>query len=391
MKVYMLFFRIFLVVLVLALLNIYAGINIAQLWPMATRHVPTFLVVILMLFILQLAGPFGDRLLFPKINNAKFRVLILSINWASYLTFGVLSCLVVYCMVAEIAELAHHLMFPQAGFGAFHRHLLSVLVLLTAGTTGVGVLQAVAGPRVRRVDVPLTGLPASFDGFKMAQISDLHVGPTIGRKFVERIVRLTNGLQPDLIALTGDFADGTVADTAAAMQSLRHLTAPEGKFFITGNHEYYWDAAAWIAEHQRLGARTLLNAHAVIRRGDDKIILAGVTDYSTLNLSPEHASDPARALDGAPEGCLKILLAHQPASYLKAQEAGFALQLSGHTHGGQYFPFNLLIPFFQRYYKGLNRYKDMWIYVNRGTGYWGPPLRTFVGGEIALITLRSAD
>jgi predicted MPP superfamily phosphohydrolase len=141
-------------------------------------------------------------------------------------------------------------------------------------------------------------------------------------------------------------------------------------------------------EFRRLGARVLVNEHELIVRGGEAIVLAGVSDYSSRGLPAPLGSDPERALAGAPAGLTRILLAHQPASYLAAQAAGFDLQLSGHTHAGQYFPFNLLIRFFQRYYKGLNRYAGMWIYVNRGTGFWGPPLRAGVPAEITLITLR---
>jgi len=158
-------------------------------------------------------------------------------------------------------------------------------------------------------------------------------------------------------------------------------------YFVTGNHEYYWNAPAWSAEMRRLGARVLDNEHVVLQRGAGHLVLAGVPDYSTRHLPEGQRSDPARALRGAPADAVKILLAHQPASYADAQAAGFDLQLSGHTHGGQYFPFSQLIRFFQRYYKGLNRHGGLWVYVNRGTGYWGPPLRAGVPAEITLLTL----
>ena len=170
---------------------------------------------------------------------------------------------------------------------------------------------------------------------------------------------------------------------------LGDLRARDGVFFVTGNHEYFWDAAAWTAKFRALGAQVLNNEHALIRRGGAAIVVAGVTDYSTRHMGAPHGSDPAAALAGAPQDTAKILLAHQPASYAAASAAGFDLQLSGHTHSGQYFPFNLMIGYFQRYYRGLNRHSDMWIYVNRGTGYWGPPLRAGVPSEITLLVLRA--
>jgi predicted MPP superfamily phosphohydrolase len=201
---------------------------------------------------------------------------------------------------------------------------------------------------------------------------------------------MANELQPDLIALTGDFIDGTVEELRDDAAPLAQLSAPQGVWFVTGNHEYYWDAAAWVQEFRRLGIRVLVNQHEVIRKGSDAVILAGITDYSTRHSNRTDASDAKKALEGAPKGLVKILLAHQSASYAAAHAAGFDLQLSGHTHAGQYFPYTLLIGFFQKYYKGLNRHDNMWVYVNTGTGYWGPPLRAGVPAEISLIRLIAA-
>ena len=194
---------------------------------------------------------------------------------------------------------------------------------------------------------------------------------------------------PDMIALTGDFADSNPDDVEQAITPLADLTAAHGVYFVTGNHEYFWDAAAWMAAFRRLGAKVLTNEHTVIGRGTDAVVVAGVTDISTRRMGPPHGSNPAAALAGAPP-TTKILLAHQPASCVDAEKAGADLQLSGHTHSGQYFPFNLMIGWFQRYYKGLNRHGALWVYVNQGTGYWGPPLRAGVPAEVTLLILRRA-
>jgi uncharacterized protein len=155
---------------------------------------------------------------------------------------------------------------------------------------------------------------------------------------------------------------------------LAGLQAKAGIFFVTGNHEYYWNALEWIAAFQRLGARVLLNEHIRLQRAGGEIILAGVTDLTAGRMLPSHASNPQKAIEGAPTGAVKILLAHNPDTYKTAHALGYALQLSGHTHGGQFFPWSLIVKLVHPYCKGLYRHKGMWLYVNRGTGYWGPPL-----------------
>lgn len=198
-----------------------------------------------------------------------------------------------------------------------------------------------------------------------------------------------NGAAPDLIALTGDFADSDPGEAEQAIAPLADLQAPHGAYFVTGNHEYFWDAAAWMAAFRRMGAKVLTNEHTVIRRGADAVVVAGVTDISTRRMGPPHGSNPAAALAGAPD-TTRILLAHQPASCVEAEKAGADLQLSGHTHAGQYFPFSQMIGWFQRYTKGLNRHGAMWVYVNQGTGYWGPPLRAGVPAKVTLLILKRA-
>jgi predicted MPP superfamily phosphohydrolase len=269
----------------------------------------------------------------------------------------------------------------------FDYYAVAILGLTVAVTLVIGIWHAHKGAEIKEVVIPLKNLPVAFEGFKIAQISDLHVGPTIGRRYTQTIVDKVNDLKPDLIVLTGDFVDGTVRDLKDGVAPLADLKAPYGCFFVTGNHEYYWGVFSWIEHFKNLGMTVLINEHKTISREDDAIILAGVTDYSAGHMVPQHASNPSLALQGAPGGLVKILLAHQPASYSAAEQAGFDLQLSGHTHAGQYFPFTFIIRFFQRYYKGLNRHGNLWIYVNTGTGYWGPPLRT-KAAEITLVTLK---
>lgn len=172
---------------------------------------------------------------------------------------------------------------------------------------------------------------------------------------------------------------------------LGSLRAPHGVYVVTGNHEYYAGAHAWIDELRRLGLRVLLNEHVAIERDGATLVLAGVTDFSAGHFDPAHRSDPIAALAGAPaEAAVRVLLAHQPRSAAAAAEAGFDLQLSGHTHGGQFLPWNLFVPMQQPYVAGLHRHRNMWVYVSRGTGYWGPPKRFGAPSEITRIRLRAA-
>ncbi|MEM6291485.1 MAG: metallophosphoesterase [Myxococcota bacterium] len=263
-------------------------------------------------------------------------------------------------------------------------------VATTGGVGGVGLTQALQLPEVVEVEVPIEGLPASFDGYRIVQLSDVHVGPTIRREHLSAIIERANGLEADLAVVTGDRIDGYVEDLREQVAPLADLRGKDGAFFVTGNHEYYWDGPAWCEEVSRLGLRVLNNEHHVLERDGARVLLAGCTDVKAGDIVPAHASDPAKARAGAPSCDASILLAHQPRSVDAAAAAGYDLQLSGHTHGGQYFPFNLLVYLAQPYVAGLAKHGKMWIYVSRGTGYWGPPMRAGAPHEITLLTLRSA-
>ncbi len=254
--------------------------------------------------------------------------------------------------------------------------------------TGAGTVQARLGPEVKEVEVRIPGLPAEFDGFHIVQISDVHVGMTIDADFISPVVDQVLALAPDMIAATGDFVDGSVQALARDAAPLGRLRAPDGTFFVTGNHEYYSGADEWCAEFTRLGMRVLQNEHVVLTRGGAQLVVAGITDYSTRGERGPHASDPHAAVAGAPRDARKILLAHQPRSAFAAAAAGFDLQLSGHTHGGQFFPWNLFVGLAHPVSKGLGEVYGMQVYVNQGTCYWGPPVRTLVPPEITSLRLR---
>jgi predicted MPP superfamily phosphohydrolase len=241
--------------------------------------------------------------------------------------------------------------------------------------------------RVVRVDVPVAGLPAALDGFTIAQVSDVHVGPTIKRGYVEAIARTVNRLDADLVAVTGDLVDGSVAQLAEHVAPLAGLRSKEGTFFVTGNHEYYSGAPAWVRELRRMGLVVLMNEHVVVRRGATALVVAGVTDFSAGHFDRAQASDPRAALAGSPPAAFRLLLAHQPRSADAAEAAGFDLQLSGHTHGGQFWPWNHFVRLQQPFTAGLHRWRRLWVYTSRGTGYWGPPKRFGAPSEVTLLRL----
>lgn len=255
-----------------------------------------------------------------------------------------------------------------------------------------GLWNARRTARVREVLVPVAGLPVALQGFSIVQITDLHVGPTIKRGYLQAIVERVNALQPDVVAITGDLVDGRVADLQHDVAPLAALRARHGRYVVTGNHEYYSGAREWIAALRGLGLTVLLNEHVLIEQGGARLLLAGVTDHAAHHIVPEHRSDPQAALAGAPaDATPRVLLAHQPLSAPAAARAGFDLQLSGHTHGGQIWPFHHFVPLQQPFTAGLHRLGRLWVYTSRGTGYWGPPLRLGAPSEITRIRLVAAD
>ncbi|MGA3119820.1 MAG: metallophosphoesterase [Polyangiaceae bacterium] len=271
---------------------------------------------------------------------------------------------------------------------------IAKIVVATAGLIGLGGLANVArGFVLRRVQVPIAKLPSRASGYCIVQITDVHVGPTIGRDFVDAMVRATNALTPDLVVITGDLVDGSVEQLRHLVEPLRELRAKDGVFFVTGNHEYYSGADEWIAHLGQLGIRVLRNERVAIR---DAFDLAGVDDASANRMLAHHGQDVARALFGRDMDRPVVLLAHQPKALKDALAARVDLQLSGHVHGGQMFPFNWLARIDQPLIAGLYRVEQTWVYVSTGTGYWGPPMRVGPRAELTRIELvamldRDAD
>jgi predicted MPP superfamily phosphohydrolase len=306
-------------------------------------------------------------------------------TWVGMSALGLFSMLLVLTLARDLGLLAARWLMPGLGMAAASS---AAVVVLALGLTLRGHFNARRTAAVRQVEVGVLGLPAALAGWTFVQISDVHVGPTIKAAFVRDIVDAVNRLDADAVVITGDLVDGPVRLLAADVAPLAQLRARHGTFFVTGNHEYYSGAPEWIAHLRGLGLTVLLNEHVVIEQGGARLVLAGVTDWSAHHFEPAQRSDAARAIAGAPaDAALRVLLAHQPRSAPAAEAAGFDLQLSGHTHGGQFWPWNLAVPLQQPFVSGLKRLGRMSVYTSRGTGYWGPPLRLGAPSEITRIRL----
>jgi predicted MPP superfamily phosphohydrolase len=256
--------------------------------------------------------------------------------------------------------------------------------------TAVGVRGALRGPGLRRLELRLARWPAALDGFRIVQITDIHVGPLLGRRFAEELTARVNALGADLVAVTGDLVDGSVARLRAEVAPFAALRARHGVYFVTGNHDWYSGIDPWLAEVRELGFRVLRNERVEIGSGAGSFDLAGVDDHrgDWRRGSP---SDLGRALAGRDPARPLVLLAHDPTTFGAASRLGVDLQLSGHTHGGQIWPFRWFVRLAVPWVEGLHERGESRLYVSRGTGFWGPPLRLLAPAEITEITLRSVE
>lgn len=357
--------------LVLAVLHGWIG---AQLLP--EMHGVTFWVGVVWLAFSWLCIPLGmfARILFRQQDT------MATASWLGMTVLGLFSWLLVLTVVRFVLLLLPNM----GGWIAFSAQMVPALaVLLTLS----GFFQARRIPRVNEVDIYLPDLPQELEGFSLVQLSDVHIGPTIRRGFVQAVVTRVNALQADMVAITGDVVDGKVDHLAHDVAPLGTLQSRHGTFLVTGNHEYYAGVDDWVRLFRQMGMQVLMNAHAVVNHLGARLVVAGVTDYSAGKFDPQQASNPHVALAGSPDGVVRILLAHQPRSVKAALAAGADIQLSGHTHGGQFWPWNFLVPLQQPFTAGLHRYHGLWLYVSRGTGYWGPPMRFGAPSEITLLRL----
>jgi predicted MPP superfamily phosphohydrolase len=371
------------------LLHIYVGSRLIPEWPFGT---PVKAAAVVWLVLSCLLIPLGVLARY----FVKRQPLADRLAWIGLLVMGFFSSLLVITFARDLSIaslLTIDSLLPRTvSLDRWRVDSAVGVPLLAMISTAIGFINARRRAKVANVDIPIADLPPELDGLTIVQISDIHVGPTIKQSYVDAIVTEVNRLQADVIAVTGDVVDGSVVQLGEHTRPLGRLKARHGAFLVTGNHEYYSGADEWIAEFRRLGLRVLMNEHVVVEHNGASFVMAGVTDYSAGNFNDSHRSDPAGAVRHAPdEARVRILLAHQPRTALAAVEAGYTLQLSGHTHGGQFFPWNFFVRFQQPFTAGLARIDDLWIYTSRGTGYWGPPKRLGAPSEITRIRLVAAQ
>jgi uncharacterized protein len=337
-------------------------------------------------------------LLGRKANKGRWQTAMV---WTGLLAMGLFSSLLVLTLLRDVVLLLAWIATTtglELDTGALRHSSALAVPVLALLMTALGFWNARRTAAVVRVDVPVANLPTALQGFLVAQISDIHVGPTIKTHYLQRIVDRVNSLGAHLVAITGDLVDGSVAELGPHIQPLTQLQSKHGTFFVTGNHEYYSNAHSWIDALRQLDIRVLMNEHVVIHHSHNTqdptpaaMVVAGVADYSAHHFDESHRSDPHAAMAQAPEHAVfKLLLAHQPRSAEAAELAGFDLQLSGHTHGGQFWPWGYFVRFQQPFTAGLHRLGRLWVYTSRGTGYWGPPKRFGAPSEITLLRLVRA-
>jgi len=352
------------------------------MWPTPWRHVATVALIVLAVSIP--ASMMAWRTL-P-------RHLAIPVSWVGYVWMGSMFLLLVLLWGGELARWSWVKYASFASVNGGRREFLAQVLAGGVGTFGLalsswGVWSAIRPVEVKRVAVRLKKLPESLSGLRLVQLTDMHVGLTIGGDFVEDVVRKVNALEPDIVAITGDLIDGSVDDLGHAVAPLGEIRAKLGTYFVTGNHEYYSGADSWLAFLRGIGIRVLRNEHVELTKNGAAIHVAGVDDWTAHQFGNGHGADMGRALGGRDVSKPVVLLAHQPVHFDEARAHGVDLQISGHTHGGQIFPFGFLTRLAQPFLSGLHERGDSQIYVSSGTGYWGPPMRIAAPAEITLIEL----
>jgi uncharacterized protein len=337
-----------------------------------------------MVWILPVVYWFGDRDRRGRAHEWVQTLSFLCMGWLSFVFVLTLGRDVLLLATAALPPLATvHTLVGDAG--------PAWVPMAALVAVGAGALAALRGPYVRRVDIPVEGLAPDLDGLRIVQISDLHVGPTMRLAYVQRVVDMTKQLAPDLIALTGDIVDGSVPRLARHVAPLEALASGDRAFLVLGNHDYYSGAAPWTAHFEAMGFRVLRNAHVTIARGAARLLIGGVIDFAARMSDPDARPRPDLATDGEARPAFRLLLAHNPKIAPLAEQAGFDLQLSGHTHAGQFFPWTFVIHLVHGpHAAGLSRRGRLWVYVSAGTGTWGPPVRLGSWPELTLLRLVAA-
>jgi len=343
-------------------------------------------------------GVFAFMLLVPILNRVLSQFPVLNrlighnqaVDWVCYIVFGAVSTYIVYLGIADLSQFLLRRFFnapPSIGVWALRTAMAATIVSIV-----VGFVQALKPPAIRRVEVPISDLNKSLEDFTILQISDLHIDTLVSNKSLERLTLQINELNPDVVAITGDFVDGAVGDLLSKAAIMGNLKPKNCVCFVTGNHEYYsGDLQNWLDVFSKMGWHVLMNSNVSIQCNDARLAIIGIPDASSNGTRTRgHGLKPdlAMALSEIPEGTPKILLNHRPTDFLEAERADIALQLSGHTHAGQYFPWSMIVPLLYDFPYGLKQYKRMWIYTSAGTGFWGPPNRFLRPKELTLLVLK---
>lgn len=323
-------------------------------------------------------------LLAPMIRTPTLQRLL---AWPGLILMGWFSSLVILSLLRELALMLAGLLTDAVP--AWRESSAQAVLALSLLASLIGYVNARRVPALKRVSFPTPRIGPALDGLRIVQLSDIHVGPTIGAAQVRRMVAACNRVEPDLVVITGDVVDGPPQRLGRAVSELGGLRARHGVFMVPGNHDYYSGIASWLPVFAACGVDVLLNAHRAIAVAGEALYVAGVTDHSAHRFVPAQRSSAEAALRGIPADAPVLMLAHQPVQGRHMPSRRIMLQLSGHTHGGQFFPWGWLVPLQQPITAGLSRRLGHAIYVSRGTGYWGPPKRLLSPAEITVITLRA--
>lgn len=365
-------------IIILLSLFTYCGFKAVQLNP-SSPYLMILLTIVI--FILMIAPT-----LISRSKPLRQETLIFSVfNWIGSSLIGFAGTFIMISIPVDLT----HLVFLLVSKTFLTTLSYQYIFYAALGMSFIGFLEVLRGPKIEKVDIALKLLPDDLLNFKIAQISDLHIGPTIQSRYVKKVVERTNRLHPDIVIITGDLVDAHTETIREHLQPLKDLKAKYGVFYVTGNHEYYWGIQSLLPELEKIGIKILSNSNAILNVNNARILVAGIPDPMAGSISSAHRPNVEQSIQNNINSDVKILLSHRPDPYELAERLGFDIQFSGHTHAGQFFPFSLLIPIAHKYYRGLNQYKNLWIYVNPGTGYWGPANRFGIASEITLANLIS--
>ncbi|HXP91258.1 MAG TPA: metallophosphoesterase [Fibrobacteria bacterium] len=376
---------VFLVVVqgLLLLVHWYVGVRIAAAIGASGMGQTALWAVVALLYLCVPAA-------FLLARSTRFGMMGDVLTWIGYAWMGVLFLLLAGVLLGDASGLLVRASGWLVGrdLSATVRgvHIAGIVAALAAA--GFGIREALLPPEIHSIEVDIPGLPEAFDGYRIAQVTDTHIGRILGRSWAADLARRVDSAAPDLVVHTGDLVDGTVEGMGPAVEPLSGMHGRDGTYFVTGNHEAYSGIAPWVRFVQNMGWTVLSNRHVLIHRGGSTLCLAGVTDAHEGGSPGGSAPDPRAALAGVPAGVPVVLLAHQPRQALQAQHMGVSLQLSGHTHGGQLWPFHYLVRLQQPMVSGFALVGDVPVFTSRGAGFWGPPMRLFAPPEVPILVLR---